>query len=239
MCFDKSSATDVARLRAEAALASPAHLEIFTSRTFDLPYDALVADLPKLAVRSLSIHDRAVAFESSLHPASTGPDSRVLHLNGCGHLVRTEHAEEFNATMTVLVSWERRRPAPPTTSTPRPGRDDGDRERCDDGYGGARRRHGTAAIRRDADPGPGHPEHPRRRGEHERPVHRPAYRGPPLRRLGVRVDVAAAHAVPRPGVPSDSVRPDRRHDRVALDVPGRSRDLLRCRRSWPAWPPLS
>jgi len=110
MCFDKAHATDdLARMRSEAALRRPDHLQGYLDNGGSpgrADFAALAGRLGALAMPLLAIHgrdDRVVTFENSLRLTASVPDSRLLLLNRCGHWAQIEHAEVFNRAVADFV----------------------------------------------------------------------------------------------------------------------------------------
>jgi 2-hydroxy-6-oxonona-2,4-dienedioate hydrolase len=109
MCYDDAMATDdLARMRSEAALAKPSHLESFLSpRPWDSRFFDLAPVLMEMQTPALFIHgrdDRVVSFENSIRLVSLVPNSRLVVLNRCGHWTQIEHADEFNSLVADFAS---------------------------------------------------------------------------------------------------------------------------------------
>lgn len=100
MTFDSANATDeLIQGRADTVLAHPEHAQNFIDGTGKKPVVELDhARLREIAVPTLLFHgrdDRVVHFEHSLRLTSLVPNSRLYLINGCGHWLQTEHAQEF------------------------------------------------------------------------------------------------------------------------------------------------
>jgi 2-hydroxy-6-oxonona-2,4-dienedioate hydrolase len=110
MVYDQSFATDeLARTRAEAALARPDHLADYLAnwQTGAGPFFSLGDQLKTITVPTLAIHgrdDRVINFENTLGLVARIPDSRALILNRCGHWAQLEHAAEFNRTVLGFLA---------------------------------------------------------------------------------------------------------------------------------------
>lgn len=102
MTFDSTFATDeLIQGRADMVLAHPEHAQNFIEGTGKRPVVELDhARLRGITAPTLLFHgrdDRVVHFEHSLRLTSLIPDSRLYLINGCGHWLQTEHAEEFTS----------------------------------------------------------------------------------------------------------------------------------------------
>lgn len=100
MTFNSANATDeLIQGRADTVLAHPEHAQNFIDGTGKKPVVELDhARLREIAVPTLLFHgrdDRVVHFEHSLRLTSLVPNSRLYLINGCGHWLQTEHAQEF------------------------------------------------------------------------------------------------------------------------------------------------
>ncbi len=100
MTFDSANATDeLIQGRADTVLAHPEHAQNFIDGTGKKAVVELDhARLREIAVPTLLFHgrdDRVVHFEHSLRLTSLVPNSRLYLINGCGHWLQTEHAQEF------------------------------------------------------------------------------------------------------------------------------------------------
>ena len=110
MTFSTEFATDeLARLRSDAALARPDHLENFLAgmRTGGpVRNAATVEEARAITAPTLLIHgrdDRVVHYENSLRLVATIPDSRLVLFNRCGHWAQIEHAAEFNRLVADFI----------------------------------------------------------------------------------------------------------------------------------------
>ena len=110
MCFDEALATDeLAKLRSEAALARPDHLEGWKT-TFPLlmaTYQSFVSRVGEIAVPTMAVHgrdDRVVPFEGSLRLVKQVENARLLLLGRCGHWAMIEHPEEFALAVRTFVA---------------------------------------------------------------------------------------------------------------------------------------
>ena len=110
MCFDPAIATDeLAKLRSEAALACPEHLEGWkmTFPHLNSTYQTFADRVQEIAVPTLAFHgrdDRVVSFESSLRLIKQVTNSRLYLLNRCGHWAMIEHPEEFSRTVRDFLA---------------------------------------------------------------------------------------------------------------------------------------
>lgn len=110
MCFDDALATDeLAKLRSEAALARPDHLEGWKQTFPQLmsTYQTFVGRLGEITVPTMAVHgrdDRVVPFEGSLRLVRQVGNSRMLLLNRCGHWAMIEHPQEFNRAVRNFVN---------------------------------------------------------------------------------------------------------------------------------------
>ncbi|KRE38233.1 alpha/beta hydrolase [Janibacter sp. Soil728] len=100
MTFDSKFATDeLIQGRADMVTAHPEHAQNFIDGTGKKPVVELDhARLREIAVPTLLFHgrdDRVVHFEHSLRLTSLVPNSRLYLINGCGHWLQIEHAQEF------------------------------------------------------------------------------------------------------------------------------------------------
>ncbi|MEN3123920.1 MULTISPECIES: alpha/beta hydrolase [Janibacter] len=100
MTFDSANATDeLIQGRADTVLAHPEHAQNFIDGTGKKAVVELDhARLREISVPTLLFHgrdDRVVHFEHSLRLTSLVPNSRLYLINGCGHWLQTEHAQEF------------------------------------------------------------------------------------------------------------------------------------------------
>lgn len=100
MTFDSKFATDeLIQQRTDMVLAHPEHARNFIDGTGKKPVVELDhARLRDITAPVLLFHgrdDRVVHFEHSLRLTSMLPNSRMYLINGCGHWLQIEHAEEF------------------------------------------------------------------------------------------------------------------------------------------------
>jgi len=111
MTYSPEFATDeLSRLRSDAALARPDHLENFlagmTAGRGPVTSPATPAEVRSITAPSLLIHgrdDRVVHFEHSMRLVSMIDNSRLVLLNRCGHWAQIEHADEFNRLVTDFI----------------------------------------------------------------------------------------------------------------------------------------
>jgi 2-hydroxy-6-oxonona-2,4-dienedioate hydrolase len=111
MTYSDEFATDeLAKLRSDAALARPDHLENFikgmAAGRGPVSAPATPAEVRSITAPSLLIHgryDRVVHFEHSMRLVSMIANSRLVLLNRCGHWAQIEHAAEFNRLVTDFV----------------------------------------------------------------------------------------------------------------------------------------
>lgn len=111
MCFDPAFATEeLARERAAATAANPAHVEKFLQPgnmlTLLPHFFHLGPKISEIAAPTLAIHgrnDRTVHYENSLQLVSLVPDARLYLFNQCGHWVQLEHAAEFNRVVRQFL----------------------------------------------------------------------------------------------------------------------------------------
>ncbi len=110
MTFSDEFATDeLARLRADAALARPDHLENFLASMKNggpVRNAATVEEVIRISAPTLLIHgrdDRVVHYENSLRLVATIPNSRLVLINRCGHWTQIEHADEFNRLVADFI----------------------------------------------------------------------------------------------------------------------------------------
>ncbi|WP_277455312.1 alpha/beta hydrolase [Janibacter sp. DB-40] len=100
MTFDSKFATDeLIQQRTDMVLAYPEHARNFIEGTGKKPVVELDhARLRDITAPVLLFHgrdDRVVHFEHSLRLTSMLRNSRMYLINGCGHWLQIEHAEEF------------------------------------------------------------------------------------------------------------------------------------------------
>lgn len=97
--FDSSFLTeDIFEERYRAA-TEPEAVELFGKRQGELPRETLVADLPRLKAKLLTIwgmDDRFGALDVGLQITRLVPDARMHIFTRCGHWAQVEHAAEFN-----------------------------------------------------------------------------------------------------------------------------------------------
>jgi 2-hydroxy-6-oxonona-2,4-dienedioate hydrolase len=111
MTYSSEFATDeLAKLRSDAALARPDHLENFIKGMVagrgPVSKAATPAEVRGITAPTLLIHgrdDRVVHFEHSLRLVSMIADSRLVLINRCGHWTQIEHATEFNRLVTDFI----------------------------------------------------------------------------------------------------------------------------------------
>lgn len=113
MVYDSSFVTDeLAKQRAEGALATPEHLANWLKWPMGHPkgpfggVEELLGKLAQSKVPTLMIHgrdDRTVLLETSLRTAAVIPNARTVILNRCGHWAQVEHQAEFDRMVADFV----------------------------------------------------------------------------------------------------------------------------------------
>lgn len=110
MTFSPEFATDeLSKLRSDAALARPDHLENAVVglagggpvRTAATPEQVASITAPALLIHGRD--DRVVPFEHSLRLLPLLRNGRLVLINRCGHWTQIEHAEEFNRLVADFV----------------------------------------------------------------------------------------------------------------------------------------
>ena len=110
MCFDEAIATDeLAKLRSEAALARPDHLQDWgkTFPAMNARFQGFIGRIPEIGAPTLAVHgrdDRVVPFEASIRLIKQAADARLLLLARCGHWAMIEHPQEFNRAVRDFVA---------------------------------------------------------------------------------------------------------------------------------------